>query len=606
MIPVSLITLSGGSQQNIDPVLPEASPVARFDYLSSQWMGATARNTAIEPTSSNNAITYCFWVKGDNIDLQSGKLISIGDDSTSEAMYIQYITDSNVAGEYLRIRFSISGNSGSTIYKRILCSQRLLRNRWYFVCVSDSGQTGASAASGMDIWINGVKESSPTRQNAGTFAGGVDSSSNRLKFGRSGIANLYFGGMLRAVSIYNQVLSDANVLELYNNGLPIDPQTLSFWGTKGIEYFPLTSNGNGISMTMTNNGATFTNSIVSPLWEGFTFRKHNDTNTKYVAFGNFVNTTQGQAMYVRTANEHTNPQGCLRILPNLSDFAGDWANDIVINDGNPNFNSGGVGEDDTSIVIHYAKLNSAGSAFSGPGFRKSTDGKLGLTFDSYVSMAPPEFVTRFNFYQQAQPGFAAGEYFVPFYGHDGNGTFRLSVYRTTDNWATWTNILINQSTSQYGESCLLNCGNVNGNNTMLLVIRKNSQPYRLFQSVSIDGGLTWSTVVQTNLAVNNDGVSNVGMCINGEGKIDVVIMDRSQKYLILRRNNDIATVIAGATSWSAYTTIFRGYPSDSTYRLLGYPDIQFLGQGKYLISVSSEFSDTRADMFIGYGSLDDF
>ena len=86
-------------------------------------------------------------------------------------------------------------------------------NNWYHIVVT---YDGSGASSGINFYINGDSE---TFTGSGSNSGGVSNSENFEIGARTGASDAV-DGKLSNISVFNVVLSEDDVLNLYNNGVP--------------------------------------------------------------------------------------------------------------------------------------------------------------------------------------------------------------------------------------------------------------------------------------------------------------------------------------------------------------------------------------------------
>ena len=112
----------------------------------------------------------------------------------------------------------------------------LSTNTWHHVVCTYNGVGGANANQGINLYIDGTKESV-------TLAGGnynaMANTTEPVAIGKHSASN-YLIGKMDETAIFNTVLSEAQVLEIYNNGRPKDLTTFS--GTAPISWWRLGEN----------------------------------------------------------------------------------------------------------------------------------------------------------------------------------------------------------------------------------------------------------------------------------------------------------------------------------------------------------------------------
>jgi hypothetical protein len=566
--------------------------VATFLTSSSSNGLASVRNTDYEVTSTNKAMSWSIWVKGDNLGKLTECIFSASD--TTREQYGLFWLGESATSNCRKLNFIIYGASNGSIYKQVVSAGRVLRNRWTHIVVTEAGTTGASGANGINIYINGTLDT-VVRSNAGTFANAYSTASMRVRLGgsqRTG-ATSYFGGQVSGFGFYNRVLTAGEVTELYNLGTPMNETLASFYGTAGIDYFACSSTLTSVeSFALTASNVTYASSKVNPSVESISFKKAQDGNTQYTAFGNIVplsGTTY--AWYGRTGTAHIPNGNVYKSLIDISSFGTDAVNSTPVTELSTSHVSGvSAGIIDSEVYLFYSKYNDSTSLFTDSGWRKSSDGLTGASFGSYTSI--PTTYPRYENYGKMVSGFTAGEYFVPRFQHNNDVEWRVEVLRTTDYGDSWTRIIVHESLTKLGETAIINTG------TRLLLVSRNNAG-GLWQIASSESdGTTWGTPEDTNLGT---GICNADMCFTDSGKIHLVFMDRNDRFLWISRDNDVATVLADAT-WNTPEKLSKSYDTDSE-NIIGYPTILNTGNGKFLITFSPEFSTNRCDLFWGYGDF---
>jgi hypothetical protein len=568
--------------------------VANFITTSSSNGLASVRNTDYEVTSTNKPMSWSIWIKGDNL----GKLtecIFSASDTTREQYALFWLGEDGTTSNCRKLNFIVYGASNGSILKQIVSANRLLRNRWNHIVITEAGTTGASGANGINLYVNGVLDT-VVRSNTGTFANAYSTANMRIRLGgsqRTG-ATSYYGGQVGGFGFYNRVLTAGEALTLYNGGSPMDETTASFYATAGIDFFTCKTTLTSVeSFALTENSVTFVNSNVSSAVESISFKKAQDTNTQYVAFGNIIPMGgTAYAWYGRTGTAHIPNGNVYKSLIDISTFSSAPTNTTPVTEVSTQHVSGvSAGVIGSDIYLLYSRFNDSTSLFVSSGWRKSSDGMTGAAFGSYTTI--PTTYPRYEHYNKIVSGFTAGEYFVPRFQHNNDVEWRVEVLRTTDSGTSWTPITVVESLTKLGEPAIINTG------TQLLILSRNNAG-GLWQITSAVGdGTTWNSPADTNLGT---GISNGDMCLTDSGKINVVFMDRNDRFLWLSRDNEIATVTASPTSWATPEKLARSYGTDSE-NIIGYPTILNTGGGKFLVTYSPEFSSSRCDLYWGYGDF---
>ena len=160
--------------------------------------------------------------------------------TTSQGIVSKYATNASFR-EWLF--YTTGGNTRLLLYdvnataNTIATSTTTLStNTWHHVVCTYNGVGGANANQGINLYIDGAKESV-------TLAGGnynaMANTTEPVAIGKHSASN-YLIGKMDETAIFNTVLSEAQVLEIYNNGRPNDLTTFS--GTAPISWWRLGEN----------------------------------------------------------------------------------------------------------------------------------------------------------------------------------------------------------------------------------------------------------------------------------------------------------------------------------------------------------------------------
>jgi len=130
------------------------------------------------------------------------------------------------------IRFLISDDNGSTkdaLNSLTLGTNADVLNKWHhFVCTWD-------ASDKLKIYINGVLSSETNSVNANSA---LPTSTNNVEIGRR--VATYFDGNLSNIAIWTSVLTEDQILTIYNGGVPNNLSSLSpvsWWSLAGDSYY---------------------------------------------------------------------------------------------------------------------------------------------------------------------------------------------------------------------------------------------------------------------------------------------------------------------------------------------------------------------------------
>lgn len=570
---------------------------AAFGSTTTAFLQATTRQTDLEIANAtvDRARSYSCWVRFSNIRYNNQRVFNISnaDNAIQQLNFFLIAQDNQTVGTNSKARFVVYTDNSNFMY--IQSSAEILKNRYYHFAIT---YTGSEANTGLKLYINGVEDVSATRLTTGTYTGGINHADLRFKVGHQ-IDLSTMGGNIRDLAIWNRVLTSGEITQLFNSGVPRLNSAATFYSDIVADW-PLQVNGSSpqnVNYILASTGVTYAANFLSfsttdaPL----SFRRTEIGNTRYVAFPALVRLNSTTArVYVRSGTTHlANGKIISQDINYVTGVASAPADRIV--DATYDLRGGSAGIDDNGdIHVFSSRYNTGTDTFVDARHYVSTDG--GNTFDAGEVFANSR--PRFNFYGKVVAGFSAGEFFVPFFEHTSSTTFTVSVFKTTDNWATHSKIQVYDGTGfSIAEPAILNVGN----NTLLMLCRQNNSPYGIYQLQSTDGGNTWSAPALTNLASALATGSNCDVSIAANGKLVVSLMDRSDDYAYVSKDNLITTILSDPLAWNTPGAILRSYTTDSL-NILGYLCSLNVGNGNILVVGSLEFSSNRADLYFGIGS----
>lgn len=570
------------------------------------YMRVSARQTALECAAAgvDRTTSWSCWLRFSNIRNNNQRVFNVSNADSSNNQYAFFLigTDNTNATNNGKARFTLFTNNSNVI--EIQTSLVFNKNRNYHIVIT---YTGSEASSGLKIYINGVEDASAVKTTTGTYTGGNNQADLRFKIGHETSAASMLGDV-RELTIWDEALTSTEVTELYNNGIVKEASLMSFYASKIISYWPLKTDNTSIQNSAFN--LSVDSSGADPLGVqygrfsfnvndiGLSFKRVSPTSTRYLSFGNVVRknaSTVSWFGFSGTAHPGTSDAYTVRIDLDIDNFTA--GSPVIIIDDATYSMSGIAGGKDSNGDIHLfgARYNIGGAVFVDARYYKSTDNGDTFVFQRAFSTSRP----RFEFYGQMVPGFAAGEYFVPFFEHTSATTWTVSVFKTTDYWATETKIQVFDGTSpKLGEACIWNCGN----NRLLMLSRQEGDTHGIWQVTSSDGGATWSTPVRTNLTATTSAAANAELCQTDNGKLCAIFMDRALDLCYTSKDNNIDTVFNDPTAWRTPVYRLLSYSADST-GILGYPNIINIGNGNVLAICGFELSASRADLVWGIGSV---
>jgi hypothetical protein len=193
-----------------------------------------------------------------------------------------------------QINFSVndgSGNQAGILSSLLVPEKKPTDNGWYhIVCTYDAV---TFTAADLNIYVDGVKDPSPTINNNGPLVS-TGGSGQRMNFGRRRDGNgFHSGGWHNQFTAWNQPLTEAEVIELYNSGIPKSPLNHSragalihWWELGGADAYPTV-----VDRVGTANAAMGGNWLSIPAEDPFL---SNDTPGEFKHYS-LVNMTTGAA-----------------------------------------------------------------------------------------------------------------------------------------------------------------------------------------------------------------------------------------------------------------------------------------------------------------------
>lgn len=585
------------------PPIPPVPPTYQTTVFSPGGFTARAnvatRQTALEPSVAGADIPFSFscWIQPHNMDLmhQTQKIFGVSETASNTGQWILGLVSQASATFNQCLQFAIFGPSGTTSIS-ILSSARFWRGRWTHVVGT---YDGSESQNGFKLYINSREDTGATKVMGGSYTGAGNSATFRMSLSSVfGTTQGRYAGRLKNLTLWNSALTAAEVIELYAANVPVDVTTVSFYGAKVLAHWPLATD-----LTCANNatfnfgsstGITHDTYPISSNYPFFGQFNAIPGNTRYVAWGGIYQTSNYQwRMYQRSGTSHIANGKVVKISISTAGYTPVVSAPIDVITNAMDIRTGICGVIGGSVYIFSSLYNAGTGLMTDLVYWVSTDGEVGETFGSPVSVSSLiPTPTSVNFYGKLAAGPGAGEYMVPVYG-GGVGAYWIG-YLKRDTGGTWSYVEIYAGATAYTETCILNCGGGN----FISLSRRNTGG-GLFMQKSTDNGVTWGAHASTGLGV---GVCMADLFITGGGKICLFYTDRNDNTLSISHSNDPAAILADPTDWNPISNIFLGYTTDST-GLIGYPVGDAWG-ALGLAYFTSEFSSSRADLFLGYGQLE--
>jgi hypothetical protein len=547
----------------------------------------SARQTALEPTNAgvDKTISYSCWFRlgAQSIRNRTQYLFNVWSGAALQmACYV--INSDNQTSACEKLRFGLYNGAN---YIEVQTTTRIKIRNWYHIAVTYDGTENVN---GIKIYINGVLET-PVPFTGGAYVGALNNAGNRFYFGNISTLTKEFVGNVRDLAVWNKVLVQAEVTEL---SASFDIPAVSFYASI-IALWKFQTDAtchNNATYNFTASTLVYSQSLaIDPTEEQIFLQRAEIGSTRYVAFGGSYLDSDGKIkMYLRSGTSHVIGGRVEKITYDPADKS--VVVTPVITDGSYSMSGVSLGKIGTVVHVFCTRYDQPSDTFIDSRIYRSTDGETGEVFDA-GEVIVPNYI-RFEFYGDLVSG--NGMKAVPYFGHNGAGTWRLSVLKSTDDFATHTKITVSNGVGYYGEGWL-----AYSRGKWIMLLRRNQAPYGIFLSYSTDDCATWSVPVLTNLG-SASGDSNCCIAVNSVGNLHIALMRRGTNFIYLSKNNDIDYVIANPTLFATPTTIGASYSTDSTDPL-GYPNLVHLGDEEYFLCTSNELSVSRADMFMGHGKI---
>lgn len=579
---------------------PETPPSYAVASWSSAFSDTPARQTSLEPGSGgvDAPMSWSMWVNIANVNINTTQtfLTNCNPAIVAQQQYALQLVGYASSTFNQCIAFAIF-NSAGTENIQVLSSVRFNRSRWVHLVVT---YDGSETAAGLNLYFNGVKDTSATHSTSGAYTG--LGSQTTYRFGiNAANSTRRVAGKMRDLAVWNAELTQGEVDTLFNLGVPMDVNSVaSFYGTKIIGYWPLRSNVQCLnnSALNLNSGLSFQSVPINTTYGDTSMYNAVPGNTRYIAFGRMFAVNNRFMWIGRSGTDHLTGG---KIVQFMFDKGLPMSNNNPPTDIIPfvteDYRTGTAGVVNGNIQVDIIRETNGVGTVLGNSMYTSTDGLTGQTYGSAVAITTP--VTAFATYSKIHPSYTAGEYNCIAYALNGSnwelyfGTFASGAW-------TWGSPFYSATSPQLNETALVKCGN----NTWLALIRSSDTAF-IYQSVSTNGGSTWSAPTATNLAVT----AAANMCdatVTGDGsRIAVIYTDKGNDLVYLSLQNSIATILASPTSYNSGSAIWQTY-SGSPQFLVGYPSIVADPADPHYaaVAVSGEFSSTRADLMFGYGIVD--
>ena len=290
--------------------------------------------------------------------------------------------------------------------------------------------SGSELNTGINIYINGVLDSAPQLFSAGSYAGVGSDSDYRFQLFSQLAANRT-DMIMRDACVWNRVITGAEVLTLFNGGIPIDVNTLGFYAAAIRAYYPLRTNANCLNnaaLNLTNAGTiTFSTYPISPTYGSISLFNPLPGNTRYMGFGAMYAVGGIMRYYCKSGTSHVAGGKVVKMeFDTTGTFSVTGPTDVI-----PFPGSDTIGTSTSAIVggniqIEVLKSTSPAGVPVNNSTYISTDGLTGTTFGSPSVVSTPG--TNGTFYGKIWPSYTPGEYCSMYYELTGLNLFNLFRY----------------------------------------------------------------------------------------------------------------------------------------------------------------------------------
>lgn len=574
-----------------DSGLPPEPPTYNVTQFGPGNSRVAARQLALEPSVSgvDRAMSWSGWILCNNIGTQNMRPFCNMDPGTAFQQYSFNILDQARADSLNQHANFTLFNTANTGTIAVNSGEKFLRARWYHVVVT---YDGSETSAGIKLYLQGVEDLAATHTSTGSYAGAGSATGYRFQAGA--VLGGNFNGRMRDLAVWNRVLTTGEVVSLFNNGVPIDVDTLAFYAAAIEAYWPMRTNANCLNSATFNlgtlNSVTFGTYPLGPNYKFLSMFNGVVGNTAYLAFGSWANSRR---IYTRSGTDHVtdgigvtaslNPAGSLS-LSALTNVITEMPIDLR------NFASG----EDVNLIRNFTGRYN-GTVITDTNNYDSTDGLTGLTFGSrndITSILPSSGGLT---YGKVCLNSVAGDNFVAWYSGSVAGTYHIGIIKETGGVFSYISVYI--GSVDYVEPGLIYCG---GSTYIIVCRRLANNGLQMFSSTN--NCVTWSAPAATGLGT---GVCMGDGCLMPHtGKIVLIYADRTTGLCYVSTDNLLADVLANPLDWNAGSGIFQKYTFGAN--ILGYPGIVAdpVAPGCVAVFVSAEASSTRADLFVGYGQIE--
>lgn len=210
---------------NVENLFPSA-PFTNSYALNLNGSTQDANGGDIHNYDIAQAFSFCMWVNPNNL-------------AATRILLAKAASNANVSG-YM---FRHNATTGA-LYAQMRCGTNrnatfdisLTAGEYQFICFTYAGSANIS---GLNAYRNAVKASTPSSGTlSGTMLVGQDFTLGQRNNG------FYFSGLIDEVTVWNKELTQADISELYNGGVPNDPRNHTS-AANLVSYYPIIDDGLG-------------------------------------------------------------------------------------------------------------------------------------------------------------------------------------------------------------------------------------------------------------------------------------------------------------------------------------------------------------------------
>jgi hypothetical protein len=230
-----------------------------FERANADHLVSSARITNLETSDgiTEGPFTVSAWINR-NTFLGLHTIAELSNNDGSKPIWkLEYRgTDTTWGSTYALTIYNGASYSSQYTIRRLPVQNNA--SGWVHVVVAYSG--GQAGGNGINVYQNADNSAGMITYTSGYVIMPAGDALTRLYIGRSRGGTNYFDGYIDEVSIWNKKLIKAEVAELFNNGLPLNP-TLHSAAANLLDYRKLDSSlvddsGNSNAI-LTNNGAAY-------------------------------------------------------------------------------------------------------------------------------------------------------------------------------------------------------------------------------------------------------------------------------------------------------------------------------------------------------------